>query len=177
VTVEAYERALARFTFQRLYIVSDMETWGRITPADVRPWTKRHWEGSAPDTLKVPVADSVAYVNQLVEGLGRSDPVFRHTTLEEDFRFIRSFDKILVFNSTFSWWAAALSEADHVGVFGPCKPRKAGGRNKNLGRTDFPGWFQWGDTSDLLIPDANLPFVEARVRRAAAGGLRRLLQW
>ena len=60
------------------------------------------------------------------------------------FNFIRSFDKILFKNSTFSWWASVLSDASRVGVFGPWKPDK-GKKNKNLGQADFPGWFSWGN--------------------------------
>ena len=52
-------------------------------------------------------------------------------------------------NSTFSWWAAVLSEASCVGVFGPWKPNK-GNRNKNLGKMDIPGWFSWGLENNLL---------------------------
>lgn len=63
----------------------------------------------------------------------------------DDFNFIRSFDKILVHNSTFSWWAALLSDASKVGVW---QPWVRG--NKNLGLTDYAGWFQWGKGGKTL---------------------------
>lgn len=40
-------------------------------------------------------------------------------TAEEDFEFIRSFDRIICSNSTFCWWAAFLSDASKIYTFKP----------------------------------------------------------
>lgn len=40
-------------------------------------------------------------------------------SVEEDFHFIRSFDRIICSNSTFCWWAAFLSEAGKIYTFKP----------------------------------------------------------
>jgi len=56
-----------------------------------------------------------------------------------DFNFIRSFDKILFSNSTFSWWASVLSEASEIYLNKHWQPEHKGGRIK-LGLTDYPNW-------------------------------------
>ena len=89
-------------------------------------------------------------MNNLVYTFSEFNPIIIHNNnMMTDFKFIMSFDKIIFKNSTFSWWAAVLSDASRVGVFGPWKPNKKE-RNKNLGRADFPGWFSWGSKKDLL---------------------------
>lgn len=42
------------------------------------------------------------------------DPIIVPTDPMKDFHFIRKFDKIVCANSTYSWWAAFLSEADTI---------------------------------------------------------------
>lgn len=68
----------------------------------------------------------------------------RATTLS-DFNFLRGFDRIVVGNSTFGWWAAVLSQASHVHVYRRWKRDAVradlpGGDPVNLGETDYPGW-------------------------------------
>ena len=41
------------------------------------------------------------------------------STPENDFHFIRSFDRIICSNSTFCWWAAFLSDASQIYTFKP----------------------------------------------------------
>ena len=62
--------------------------------------------------------------------------------MAEDFTFIRGFKNILFQHGTLSWWAAILSEADKVGVYGPWRPWK-GDSNKNLSNVNIEGWFKW----------------------------------
>lgn len=67
-----------------------------------------------------------------------SNTHFRSQYLLQKFR-----QQILFQHGTMAWWAATLSHASRVGVYGPWRPTK-GAKNKNLGRTDFPGWYSWG---------------------------------
>ena len=56
-----------------------------------------------------------------------------------DFNFIRSFDKILFSNSTFSWWASFLSQATQIYFNKQWQPNHKNGRVK-LGQTNYPNW-------------------------------------
>ena len=57
----------------------------------------------------------------------------------KDFNFMRTFDKILFSNSTFSWWAAFLSDASEIYLNKDWQSGHKGGRVK-LGLTDYPNW-------------------------------------
>lgn len=157
ISAEGYKKAFAKFSFSRLHIVSDAEKWDYVTESDIKELTKKVLrEPTSKRKLRVPIRDAVSYMNELVDGFKEFDPIFHHSSFIDDFNFIRSFDKILVCSSTFVWWAAILSHATQVVAFEPWQPRKVSGRNKNLGKTNFPGWFQWGSVEDLRIKDEDL---------------------
>lgn len=143
VPPKEYIKAFSLFTFDKLYIVTDCRSWRHITSKDVRKArSKRLREGYRSQFAKT--EDTKTYFNNLVDSLAPFNPIIiNNKKFINDFNFIRTFDNILFHNSTFSWWAATLSEASHVGVYRPWKPAKKQ-RNKNLGRTNFPGWFGWG---------------------------------
>ena len=95
-------------------------------------------------------------MNSLIDGFSKYDLVVHCNdapTIEgsgglrddfmTDFNLIRQFDKIMFKDSTFSWWAAVLSDASQVSPYGPWKPNK-GVKNKNLGNASFKGWSPWG---------------------------------
>ena len=142
------------FNFERLYIVGDMEKWKYISKNDVIKVQREISIKYRKNPTKFISADkSVEYMNEIIDNFKEFDPKLHHSKrFIDDFSFIRSFDKIMFKNSTFAWWAAFLSQASQVGVFGPWKPNKGKNKNRNLGRTDFPGWFSWGKIDDLLNP-------------------------
>lgn len=148
VKPSVYKKVISEnFDFDRLYIVTDSERWGHVKEKHIR---KLHDKYKNRLTSFVPIKDSIRYMNNLVDAFSEFNPkVVHHKNLIDDFNFIRSFDKIMFKNSTFSWWASVLSDASQVGVFGPWKPNK-GKRNRNLGRMNLPGWFSWGKEKDLL---------------------------
>ena len=85
-------------------------------------------------------AKAASYVNELVDKFSSNyEVVFSKNVIDIDFYKIMTYDKILFGYSTFAWWAATLSNASQVGVFGPWRAMKKTG-NKNLGQTNYPGW-------------------------------------
>ena len=95
-----------------------------------------------PEEDRVDPQKSVDYFNSFIDGFMKYDPIVKKGSIVEDFNFIRTFDNILFQHGTMGWWAAALSDASNVGVYGPWRPWK-GASNKNLSKVDFKGWFQW----------------------------------
>jgi len=144
VPASEYIKAFKYFDFDKLYIVTDAKEWRHINTYDVKRLLKKRMKGVKKPFRVAKGRDSKRYMNELVDGLSGFDPIIvNHNKFIKDFDFIRSFDQILFHNSTFAWWAATLSDASKIGVYGPWKPAK-GKRNKNLGKTDFAGWFSWG---------------------------------
>lgn len=143
IEAEEYVEAFKMFDYEKLYIVTDMNVWREITPEEVNIMAQT-FHNIIPFQDRVPAKVSADYFNSLVDGFSNLSPIIRFgKNMDDNFRFLRSFDKIMFQHGTFGWWAATLSHASRVGVFGPWRPVK-GDRNKNLGKTDFPGWFQWG---------------------------------
>lgn len=141
ISPEIYKKIiLSNFKFNKLYIVTDCEKWGYVNKKDI---LKLHEKYKKEGTSYVSVKKSIKYMNNLIKIFEEFNPIIKHSKkLIKDFNFIRSFDNILFKNSTFAWWAATLSEASKVGVFELWKPNK-GVYNKNLGKTNFKGWFGW----------------------------------
>jgi hypothetical protein len=142
VTPKEYIQAIELFDFDRLYIVTDMKVWKKVTPEDIN---KMKFHTDVPKKWRIESSIAASYFNSLVETFNEFDPIVRiGHSVKDDFNFMRSFDKILLQHGTLSWWAAALSHASKVGIFGPWRPIN-GENNRNLGQTDFEGWFRWGN--------------------------------
>ena len=160
ITAEGFKKGIQKFDFDRLHIVTDAEKWDYYTEEDIEKIRYHIKIGPNPNEPWVPVSRSLEHMNSLIDGLKEYDPVVHcngakmikksgglRDNFIDDFNLIRSFNKIMFYNSTFSWWASLLSDATQIGVFGPWKPRKHNCRN--LGKTDYPGWFSWGSAEDL----------------------------
>jgi len=160
ISAEGYLRGIEKFDFDRLHIITDSKKWDFYDIDDIKEIQEKVRNGPGTHAEWVTTERSINYMNSLVEKLAVHDPIVHCATsgtmpksgalaanFIDDFNFIRSFDKIMLFNSTFSWWAALLSEATCVGTYGPWKATKK--KKKNLGQTNFPGWFSWGDENDL----------------------------
>jgi len=138
-TIQSYINALDRFNFSKLYIVTDMPAWEKLSENELN-MMKFHYD--VPSGDRVPISLSVEYFNSFVDGFAKYEPLVVKGTICEDFNFIRTFDNILFQHGTLGWWAAILSEASKVGVYGPWRPWK-GRSNKNLSNINIEGWFQW----------------------------------
>jgi len=136
---ENYLSAIERFDFDELHIVTDMPTWTKVTAEELQ---NMRFHVNTPAENRVPIEASVAYFNELVDGFAKYNPQITQRTVGEDFNFIRKFKNILFEHGTLSWWAAVLSDAEKVGVYGPWRPWK-GTSNKNLSQIPLAGWFKW----------------------------------
>ena len=141
-SVTSYLEAIKQFEFENLYIVTDMPKWEYITTKDLN---QMKFHVDVPSQDKVPIEKSVDYFNSFVDAFNGFKPIInnkKNRSVYDDFNFIRTFDNILFQHGTLGWWAAILSDASKVGVYGPWRPWK-GKNNKNLSKIDLPGWFQW----------------------------------
>jgi len=136
---ENYLKAIEKFDFEELHIVTDMPKWDYVTAEELNNM-KFHLE--VPANERVPIEESVKFFNEFVEGFSKYNPVVKKRSIVEDFNFIRSADSILFEHGTLSWWAAVLSDAKKVGVYGPWRPWK-GSKNKNLSNIPLKNWFKW----------------------------------
>ena len=116
-----------------------MPAWKNITVEELESM-KFHVE--VPANKRVEANKSIDYFNSIVDGLAVYEPQLQKRTVIEDFNFIRGFDNILFQHGTLCWWAAMLSDAKKVGVYGPWRPWK-GASNKNLSDVDRKGWVKW----------------------------------
>ena len=138
-SAEGYAAAIEQFDFEKLHIVTDMPHWEKITEESL---SKMSFHRSVPPEDRVPISESVRYFNSFITAFEKYNPIMTKRSVGEDFEFIRSFRNILFQHGTLGWWAAALSDAGKVGVYGPWRPWK-GSSNKNLSNAGFEGWFKW----------------------------------
>ena len=134
-----YAQALDNFDFNNLFIVTDFPFWREISISDLET-LKTH----TPVIKEKSVMNKAQeYFNEVFCFFESFSPLVRaDEPIAKDFNFIRSFSNILFMHGTLSWWAAFLSDASRVGVYGPWRPAK-GSSNKNLSLIDLPGWFKW----------------------------------
>lgn len=138
-TAKDYLSAVEKFDFNKMHIVTDMPKWDYITKEELK---NMNFHVNIPSDQSVPIEESVEYFNSFVEGFSKYNPIIKKRTIYEDFSFIRNSDNILFEHGTLSWWAAFLSEAKKVGVYGPWRPWK-GQSNKNLSNIPLKEWFKW----------------------------------
>tara|TARA_A100000164_G_scaffold358758_1_gene370719 strand:- start:333 stop:1157 length:825 start_codon:yes stop_codon:yes gene_type:complete len=138
-SAKSYEKAIQKFEFDRIHVVSDFPIWKQISEKELESYVFHY---KVPKKDRVPIGESVRYFNSLQKMLSDYGAIFEKRSIVEDFNFIRSCDNILFEHGTLSWWASFLSDARKVGVYGPWRPWK-GTSNKNLSQTPLDGWFRW----------------------------------
>ena len=116
---ENYLKAIEKFDFDNLHIVTDMPKWDYVTGNELN---NMKFHLNVPQHERVPIEESVKFFNELVDGFKKYNPKIKQRTIVEDFNFIRESDNILFEHGTLSWWAALLSDAKKVGVYGPWRP-------------------------------------------------------
>lgn len=137
--VENYLEAIDNFDFKKLYIVTDLPLWKTMTEKEL---ASLRFHRNVPLHDRVPIQESTQFINEFVSGFEKFKPIVHKGSISEDFNFIRSFDNILFEHGTMSWWAAFLSDASRIGVYGPWRPWKKSS-NKNLSNIPIETWFKW----------------------------------
>ena len=137
--VQKYLNAITQFNFEKLHIVTDMPKWDYYS---VEEFENSSFHVSLNNHEIVSTKESVEFFNAFVEGFSSLNPVVHHRKLIDDFNLIRSSNNILFEHGTLSWWAAFLSNANKVGVYGPWRAFK-GENNKNLSHVPLNNWFKW----------------------------------
>lgn len=164
ITADSIRKVLESMEFRRLHIVTDAKKWETYSSQDIIEIQEEIRIGPNPTPSWVPTQQSLEYVNHLIDGLADLQPVVHCNGADtikgsgglrgsfiDDFNLIRSFDKVIIHNSTFSWWAATLSGASEVAVFNPWKIAKPEYQRRNLGETSFEGWSSWGGKESLYF--------------------------
>lgn len=169
ITADSIKQTLNKMNFERLHIVTDAEKWEPYTASDIQKIQDQIRVGPNRSAPWVSTEQSLEYINHLVEELTPLEPIIHCNGAEmmggtgglrgsfiDDFNLLRSFDKVIIHNSTFSWWAATLSGASQVAIFNPWKIAKPVNQRRNLGETDYDGWFSWGSAEDLYFKKYNI---------------------
>jgi len=133
-----YLNAIKQFEFERLFIITDMPFWKKVS-VDELIKVKYHITLDYKQSIDPRI--SVSYFNSLVDTLQIYNPIVRQQSVSDDFSFMRSFNNILFQHSTTAWWAAVLSDANNIGVYAPWRSNK--NNNKNLSNIPLKEWFQW----------------------------------
>jgi len=138
VKPKSYLNAIKQFEFERLFIITDMPFWKKVS-VDELIKVKYHITLDYKQSIDPRI--SVSYFNSLVDTLQIYNPIVRQQSVSDDFSFMRSFNNILFQHSTTAWWAAVLSDANNIGVYAPWRSNK--NNNKNLSNIPLKEWFQW----------------------------------
>ena len=131
-------KAINQIEFEKLFIVSDLPKFEKVDMNEFKQY-QFHVNVSHKDSVNYNWA--LKYHNSLIDIFSKYDPIFKKREISSDFSFIRSFNNILFQHSTLAWWAAVLSDAKSVGVYGPWRPYK--NNNKNLSKIPIQGWYKW----------------------------------
>lgn len=153
---------------EKIKIVTDIERWYEFSEDDLDEITRHHFMGPNPASLLVEKSLSMQYMNDLTKELEKYSPKICISNAAvmpgsgglrggqmEAFSEIFNSKQIFVHNSTFSWWAANLSAADQIYVYGPWKPsRKL--NHHSLGKTKFvnephKNWIAAGTVGDTYM--------------------------
>ena len=154
ISGQSFKNVIKKIDYDRLHIVTDAEKWAPYTLEDIEKIRHEIQIGPNPPTNSpwVSKEQSLEYMNHLISEISDLDPVVHcsgagtidgsgglRDNFVDDFNLLRSFNQVVVHNSTFSWWAATLSGAEKVAIFNPWKIAKPVAQRRNLGETSFPG--------------------------------------
>ena len=133
--------------YNELYVVTNLKKHEEWTMADLNNYKKKllkYGDCGAKYSENSLISDSemkesLKNLNDIIKILNKKDAKWISDNIYNDFNTIRSFNKIIINVSTFSWWAALLSDAKEIYVSKNWKYLK-GNRNKNLPFIELEGW-------------------------------------
>ena len=134
-------------TYKKLYVVTNLEKKDLWTMDDLNKYkVKLLKKGDCGSYYKesnlinnIQMLESLKKLNSIIKILYDKNAIWISNTILSDFNFIRSCNKIIIGISTFSWWAAVLSDAEKVYSPKNWKYLK-GKKNKNLSQTELNNW-------------------------------------
>tara|TARA_B100001250_G_C19725530_1_gene755871 strand:- start:429 stop:1295 length:867 start_codon:yes stop_codon:yes gene_type:complete len=144
---EKLKNVIDDIKYERLYVVTNLkkhETWTMKDLLDYKDKLIKYGDCGANytnDTIinSSQMEESLSNLNGVIKVLNDRNAIWKSDTILNDFNFIRSFDKIMIGVSTYSWWAAILSNAQEVYAPKNWKYLK-GDRNKNLPFVELDNW-------------------------------------
>ena len=153
---------------QKLYICTDSSVWEDIDQSYILNIHKEVKLGENSGSPLVPVEYSVKFFNLLVKALSIFSPIVitaSNKTIRgsgglrsdfiQSFNTLRSFRRILFFNSTFAWWAAFLNIQSEAHFFSSWKPSRIN-KCPNLGETKLENWQSFGSPEVLYTKTNNI---------------------
>jgi hypothetical protein len=144
---EKLKNVIDDIKYERLYVVTNLkkhETWTMKDLLDYKEKLIKYGDCGANYTNdsiinSSQMEESLSNLNGVIKVLNDRNAIWKSDTILNDFNFIRSFDKIMIGVSTYSWWAAILSNAKEVYAPKNWKYLK-GDRNKNLPFVELDNW-------------------------------------
>jgi hypothetical protein len=144
---EKIKTLIDNIEYDKLYVVTNLKIHKHWTISDLNNYKEkllkygdcgaRYTNSGLLD--KVDLKESLKNLNSLIDVLNNKNAIWISDTIFNDFNTIRESNKIIIGISTFSWWAAILSNASEVYASKNWKFLK-GNRNKNLPFVELDNW-------------------------------------
>ena len=141
-SVAEWKTVIGSITYNKLYVVTDSEDHIPVTEMQVNKRIKEIMKKRNYTTRQKFTSDEegASLMNRYINLFNEYRCVWIHNdNFMDDFNYLRKFDKILIGPSTFSWWAAFLSDAKDKYVYKAWRKGKKE-RNKNLGQIPWKHW-------------------------------------
>lgn len=144
---EKLKKVIENIKYNNLYVITNLKKHDLWTMEDLNNYKNKlikYGDCGANYTNSTLIneeqmKESLNNLNSVIKILNKKNAIWKSDTIFNDFNFIRSFNKIIIGVSTFSWWAAILSEANEV--YAPKNWKKLKGhRNKNLPFVELDNW-------------------------------------
>lgn len=141
------KKVIENIKYNNLYVVTNLKKHDLWTMNDLNNYKKnllKFGDCGAKYTVSniindVEMKQSLNNLNDIISLLNEKKAIWKSDSILNDFNFIRSFNKIIINVSTFSWWAAVLSDAEEVYASKNWKYLK-GDSNKNLPFIELNNW-------------------------------------
>ena len=135
-----WQHVITKINPDKIRIVTDFPTWKSVSKDELQSMS---FHVDVPNDQRVDPSASCDYINSMIHMFNEFKPAsVLHQSIEEDFYSIRDSRQILFEHGTLSWWAAFLSTADEVHVYGPWRAWKNDG-NRNLSQLPLGNWYTW----------------------------------